>query len=178
MILLEFLMIREIVEGFYVKKKSYKKDKGTQIAVNVQNVYIDLENDAYVATNSLPNYFNEDLQLNYRDVVISDQVFLVQKLSQLVILGLYTGDSVFYDANFSEENTANLSGVLFCQRVDENNFKLAKSLSNVENEICETTGFIDFAKFLRTDNYAFNKQTQVEQIALTEKYQLKRKNQR
>jgi hypothetical protein len=158
---------REIVEAFYVKRK-VTKAKGTQIAANVQNVYIDLENDVYVATNSLPNYFNEDLQLNYRDVIISDQVFASTKTFTVNNHGLYTGDSVFYDASFSEENTANLSGYYFVQRVDENNFKLAKSSSNVENEIfIESTGFVDFAKLLRTDNYAFSKQTQVEpQLAL------------
>ena len=158
---------REIVEAFYARRK-VTKAKGTQIAANVQNVYIDLENNAYVATNSLPNYFNEDLQLNYRDIVLSDQVLASTKTFTVSNHGLFTGDSVFYDASFSEENTANLSGYYFAQRVDENNFKLAKSLSNIENNIfIEATGFVDFAKFLRIDNYAFQKQSEVKpQVAL------------
>ena len=65
---------REIVEAFYVKRK-ITKAKGTEIAANVQNVYVDLEGDVFVATNSLPNYFNEDLQLDYRDVILSGAFF-------------------------------------------------------------------------------------------------------
>ena len=157
---------REIVEAFYVKRR-VTKAKGTQIAANVQNVYIDFEEDVYVATNSLPNYFNEDLQLNYRDVIISG-VFSSTKTFTVNNHGLFTGDSVFYDDSFSEENGLNLSGYYFAQRIDENNFRLAKSLSNIENEIfIEATGFADFAKLIRVNNYIFGKQAEVQpQVAI------------
>ena len=157
---------REIVEAFYVKRK-VTKAKGTEIAANVQNVYIDLDENVYVATNSLPNYFNEDLRLNYRDVLLSG-VFSSTKTFTVNNHGLFTGDSVLYDASFSEENTLDLSGYYFVQRIDENNFKLAKSQSNVENQIfVEATGVAEFAKLLRTDNYAFSKQSEVKpQVAL------------
>ena len=157
---------REIVEAFYVKRK-ITKAKGTEIAANVQNVYIDLEGDAYVATNSLPNYFNEDLQLDYRDVVLSG-AFSSQKTITVENHGLYTGDALFYDASFSESNSLNITGNLFAYRVDENNFKLAKSLSNLETEnFIELTGFADYAKLVRPSNYRSGRQLEVKpQIAM------------
>tara|TARA_B100001094_G_scaffold231341_1_gene226124 strand:+ start:10610 stop:23908 length:13299 start_codon:yes stop_codon:yes gene_type:complete len=152
---------REITEAFYIKRK-VTKAKGTEIAANIQNTYIDLEGDVYIATNSLPNYFNADLQVNYRDVTLSG-TFSSTKTFTVSNHGLYSGDSVFYDSSFSEENTLDLSGYYFAFRIDENNFKLAKSTSNLTNLIfIEATGFADFAKLLRTDNYAFQKQTEVE----------------
>tara|TARA_B100000745_G_scaffold255686_1_gene178407 strand:- start:10143 stop:22226 length:12084 start_codon:yes stop_codon:yes gene_type:complete len=157
---------REIVEAFYVRRK-ITKAKGTEIAANVQNVYIDLEGDVFVATNSLPNYFNEDLQLDYRDVILSG-AFSNQKTITVANHGLYTGDSVVYDASFSESNSLNITGTLFAYRIDENNFKLAKSPSNLENQIfIEITGFADYAKLVRTSNYGVSNQLEVKpQIAM------------
>ena len=152
---------REIVEAFYVKRK-ITKVKGTEIAANVQNVYIDPEEDVYVATNSIPNYLNEDLKLDYKDVIIQDTALTNATLITVNNHGLFTGDSVLYDASFSDENTLNLSGYYFVQKVDDNSFRLAKSYSNIENGVfIEVTGFASFAKLIKPNNYQFGGQTEV-----------------
>ena len=54
------------------------------------------------------------------------EAFSNQKTITVENHGLYTGDSVVYDASFSESNSLNITGTLFAYRIDENNFKLAK----------------------------------------------------
>lgn len=160
---------REIVEAYYVKR-FITKAKNTEFIANVQNTYVDLENSVYVATNSLPNYFNDDLELNYRDVIIKG-TFVNSTIITSNKHGFYTGDAVWYDSSFSEENTLDLVGYYFIFKIDDDSFRLSKSRSNLESQFFVTfNGFADFAKLVRISNIGASNQ----QLKLSPQYAIRK----
>jgi len=158
---------REIVDAYYVKRR-ITKVKNSQIIANVQNTYVDNKNSIYVTSNSLPNYFNEDLNVKYRDVVLQGTYN-----SQTITIknhGLYTGDAVYYDPSYSNDNTLDLFGIYFVYRIDQDSFKLAKSRDRILSNSFETiTGNSSYSKLVRLDFVVNNTQGQLLPQSLVKK---------
>jgi len=142
---------RPITQAYYVKRR-ITKVTGSEIIANVQNTYIDNRNDVYVTSNSLPNYGNEFLDLKYRSVIISG-TFDNQQTIVAKNHGLYTGDAVYYDDSYTENNTLNLSAIYFAYRIDSDTFKLARSRNNLDSaDYVYLTGTTQYSKLVRLNN--------------------------
>ena len=139
---------RLVTQAYYVKRR-ITKAVGSEIIANVQNTYLDNRNDVYVTSNSLPNYNNEVLDLRYRSIILNgtfnDQQTIVFKNH-----GLYTGDAVYYDNSYTENNTLNLSAIYFAYRIDSDTFKLSRSRENLYSEnYVSLTGTTQYSKLVR-----------------------------
>jgi len=98
---------------------------------NVQNVYVDNNNDLIVTSNSLPNYLGQDLSVTDRSITFSGS-FTGEELN-IGSHGFYTGDAVFYSAG-SETNSLNIeSGIYFVKKINNTTIKLAYSRANIHN---------------------------------------------
>jgi len=118
---------------------------------NVQNIYYDENEDSiYVTSPSLPTYSNVPLNINDRSIEVifnglltpdnqsnlNDGTTLELKTSNNFPIrhGFFTGESVVFTP--LENNTLSLDkGVYFVKRIDETRIKLARSRSNIFNNI-------------------------------------------
>ena len=101
---------------------------------NIQNSYVDSEGAVYIASPSLPDYFNEDLDI--RDTVhYFSGVFINNTDITIPNHGLLTGEKVKYSSGGDDNKLDILEQEYFVKKVDINTIKLARSLSNVSNEI-------------------------------------------
>jgi len=128
-----------VSETFIVKKVVLKANStffpGTSIlSSNVQNVY-KLQQKTLVSAASIPSYYNQSLNSTDRSVTFSGSfsgdTFTITPNSDH---GFYTGDSVYYTPG-SSTNPLFAEGIYFVERVDSNQIKLAKSRSNIFNNI-------------------------------------------
>ncbi|MEY4431888.1 MAG: Synechococcus phage Bellamy, partial [Bacteroidota bacterium] len=102
---------------------------------NIQNVYTDKES-IYVASHSLPTYLGQSLDPNYRSVTFSGN--LNGEILTIPNHGFYTGDSVTYKSK-DEFNKLNISeGIYFVKKIDQNQIKLARSRTNIFNNVFVT----------------------------------------
>jgi len=120
----------------------------SNINTNVQNVY-KIKDRTLVASSSIPTYLNQKLDVFNRAVTISGtfaegtSTFTITSQSDH---GFYTGDAIYYTpqkitvSTFNDditiESTEILSslfdeGIYFIKRVDKNNVKFARSLSDI-----------------------------------------------
>ena len=114
---------------------------------NIQNTYVDFDRNVLVASPSIPNYFNGPLDFYDKKVTLtgsySGDTFTVLDVNDH---GYYTGDSVYYNSFdiISEDFLGNESisvskfpeinpGIFFVKRVNKNQFQLATSPSNINN---------------------------------------------
>ena len=116
-----------------------------EVTANVQNVYID-EGKNLVASPSLPSFAGFKLNPKLQKYtfggtyIAGDDTF---KITDRVDHNYYTGDAVYYtpekDADGNLLSSVGISeGLYFIKRIDENNIKLAKSTSNLYNNIFAT----------------------------------------
>jgi hypothetical protein len=141
---------RPIVQAYYVKR-TITKVTGSEIIANVQNTYVDNKDDVYVTSNSLPNYNNESLNLKYRSVILSGTF---NEVETIVVKnhGFYTGDAVYYDDTYTDNNSLDLSAIYFVYRIDDDTFKLSRSRNNLESEKYVTLkGTTSFSKLVRLE---------------------------
>ncbi len=124
--------------AFYKIKKGIAKANSinytnvNNISADVQNVYIDGE-DYYVASHSLPNYFNTPLNLKNISIPFSG-VFEGEELN----IGenpFYTGDAVYYSGNGENNKLSIPEGLYFIKKLNASKIKLATSRSNISNNI-------------------------------------------
>lgn len=110
----------------------------SSIAANVQNVYEGDEN-VYVASTSIPSYYNESLEVNDRGLTLTQNVqgFTINKLHH----GFLSGDVVIY--NF-EENCNHLGipkGAYYIKKNSTDSISLASSRANlVANLLIQFSG--------------------------------------
>jgi hypothetical protein len=131
------LNLKFLIERSIVKPKFTNFDYINQYSANVQNVYIPNSNEnagIFVASNSLPNYLNENIDIKNPDIVFSGtfggEILDLSSGNPNNYHGLYTGDSVIYkDTNTSDlrNNLGILSKVYYVEKVDNTRIKLANS---------------------------------------------------
>jgi hypothetical protein len=137
-----------------------------QYTSNVQNVYLEDEDSLYVASPSLPSYFNNSLKINDQSIIVQfngtylpDDENDLDKGTTINIgsHGFYTGDLISYIP--SENNNLGIStGFYFIKRISETEIKLSRSRVNIFNNIflslngsvANASAIIEFKRF--TDN--------------------------
>jgi YHYH protein len=115
----------------YVKSNKFKELE--IYSANVQNVYEDLNKNTYVASPSLPFYFDQPLDATSRGVVLSGS------FSGEIIFypdhGFLTGDVVLYNYPDNDSNLGLNKGTYYVKKIDRDNFSLSTSRSNLRAEI-------------------------------------------
>ena len=110
---------------------------------NVQNVYSKYDGDVLVASSSIPFYHDTPLNFYDRKVKLNGEytgeLFTVTRGH-----GFYTGDKVYYESYFlydTEYGFVNESkfpeinpGVFYVKRVNDTQFKIASSVTNLYND--------------------------------------------
>jgi hypothetical protein len=99
---------------------------------NVENIYLDYDENVYVSSSSLPSYSNYSLEI--KDFTLNVPAGDYTGLNQIdfpLPHGLFTGDSVIYRAINSENSITSL-GVYYIEKISNNSIKLARSLDNIE----------------------------------------------
>ena len=102
-------------------------------STNIQNSYLDDDNCVYIASPSIPDYLNEDLDIRDTKLYFSG-VFSNNTDVIIPNHGLLTGEKVKYVPGTGENKLDILEQEYFVKKVDINTIKLARSLSNVSNE--------------------------------------------
>ena len=114
---------------------------------NVQNAYIDDNDDLYISSPSLPAYFRQELKVKDRSITFSG-TYTDAEVIDIGFHGLYTGDSVVYIPG-SGTNKLNIdAGTYFVKRVSSNEVSLYRSRANIFNNVfIEITGTVTDNKF-------------------------------
>jgi len=112
----------------------------SNINSNIQNVYEDIKNNSiYVASPSIPNYFNNDLIISDRSILING----VQSNNQITFLNFQTipptpivhsfltGDVIEYSYGSTEQNLNVNEGLYYIKKINSNTIKLAKSREDI-----------------------------------------------
>ena len=108
---------------------------------NVQNVYAKYNGDVLVASSSIPFYHDSPLNFYDRKVKLNGE-YTGEEFTVTRGHGFYTGDKVYYESYFfpSEFGLVNESkfpeinpGVFYVKRVNNTQFKIASSLTNLYN---------------------------------------------
>lgn len=128
-----------VVERIIIKPKFSNFSSLNQYAANVQNVYVRTQDDIYVASNSLPNYLDESIDLKTTDIVFSGvfsgETFDLSSGNPNNYHGLYTGDSITYIDPFDTSNSLGiLSKTYYVQKLDDLKIKLSNSKSDLFNK--------------------------------------------
>ncbi len=100
---------------------------------NIQNSYLD-NSDVYIASPSIPSYFNDALDIRETDIKFSGSF---EKSTDITINnhGLITGDRVTY-VNGGDGNKLDIDeSEYFIKKENINTIKLSKSSANISNEI-------------------------------------------
>ena len=140
-----------ILEVYSVTKK-ITKVKDSIINANVQNTYIDYDNNVYVASAALPNYFNNNLDTKVNEVFVSGTFSSNSIFTSLSEHKFIDGESVVFLSLSSNNDIDILSFTYYVKVVDQTTFKLSASLSNLNNNIFESfTGIIESGKFVRKE---------------------------
>ncbi len=140
-----------IIDAYSVSKKIVKV-RDTIYNANVQNTYVDYDNNVYVASPSLPNYFNEPLNSVVKEVFVSGLFNSNTTFTTLSDHKFITGESVYF-ISVSEGNDIDIQNIrYFVKVVDEKSFRLSSSLPNLYNNIFVSfTGVIELGKFVSSE---------------------------
>ena len=129
----------------YTLERNIKKPKFTnfssvnEYAPNIQNVYLKDEDNVYVASNGIPNYLDENIDIKNTDIIFSGsfngETIDLSSGNPSNLHGLYSGDSVVYVKDYFD--VSNSLGILaktyYVKKVDETKIKLANSRSDLFN---------------------------------------------
>ncbi len=100
---------------------------------NIQNSYLD-DKDVYIASSSIPSYFNDALDIRETDISFSG-AFSDSTEITISNHGLITGDRVTY-VNGGDDNKLDIDeSEYFIKKIDINTIKLSKSSANIFNDI-------------------------------------------
>ena len=125
-------------DTYIIKRKILKCNSTTFNSVStinsdIQNVY-KLEEKTLISSPSIPRYYNQSLKASDRSITFSGsfsgEVF---RITQNKDHGFYTGDCVYYTPSSQESLFS--EGIYFVKRIDSNRISLAKSKSNIFNNI-------------------------------------------
>jgi len=144
------------VENQTLSVNSTKYSYLNKYFVNVQNIYSKNNNDLLVSSNSIPSFNNilinpYNRSLKFSGVTTNNAIKLLNTGDH----GYYTGDTIYYTPGTitttttdTDGNTISITspstfegveeGVFYIKRVDNLNIKLAKSSSNLFNDIFVT----------------------------------------
>ena len=118
-----------------------------KISANVQNAYIDLNDNLYISASSLPAYFKQDLKVKDRSITFSG-TYTDAEVIRIGDHGLYTGDSVVYIPGTGTNKLNIDAGVYFVKRISANEVSVYRSRANIFNNIfIEITGTVTDNKF-------------------------------
>ena len=139
--------------SFTVKRNILKPNVDTSISqysylenlyADVQNTYLNFDEDLLVSSSSLPNYYDSNLTFYDKKIELdgsySGETFTV---SEVTDHGYQTGDAVFYNKNITQDATFGFDiisgfdieeGTYFVERVNSTQFKLATSQANLYNQ--------------------------------------------
>jgi len=117
---------------------------------NVQNSYIDNDEDdlcVYIASSSIPDYLDEGLDIRQTDLTFTGS-FSESTDINIPNHGLINGEKIRYAAGEGENKLDLDEEEYFVKKIDENIFKIARSSSNVDNNIFVTfSGSVTNNKF-------------------------------
>ncbi len=100
---------------------------------NVQNVYLDYDNNIYVSSPSLPNYYDYPLDIKDFTLKIPARDYTnIEEIAFNTPHGKYTGDAVVYKP-INDDNKIIEFNVYYVKKIDDYTIKLARSLYNVYN---------------------------------------------
>jgi len=110
---------------------------------NVQNTYTKSDGDVLVASSSIPYYHDTPLNFYDRKVKLNGE-YTGETFTVTRGHGFYTGDKVYYESYFTNDPTYGFideskfpeidPGVFYVKRVNDSQFKIASSLTNLYND--------------------------------------------
>jgi hypothetical protein len=131
-----------------LKVNSINYPELSKYSTNVQNVYIDKEQNIFVNSQSLPNYIFEPLLINDRSVTFSGS-YIESEIINVISHRFYTGDAVVYVPGDNDNKLDLKKGIYFVYVVDQNNIKLARSRENIYTQnFVKVTGSVTNNKFV------------------------------
>ena len=133
------LNLKYAVERSVIKPKFSNFSSLNQYTANIQNVYLRNNEDIYIASNCLPNYLNENIDVKTTDIifsgVFSGETFDLSSGNLNNYHGLYSGDSVTYIDPFNVTNSLELlPKTYYVEKIDDYKVKLSNSRSDLFNK--------------------------------------------
>ena len=101
---------------------------------NIQNVYLDYNDNVYVYSNSFPTYY--DYPLEIKDFILKVPAGLYKQSEEIRFTsphGLFTGDAVIYRP-VNDSNKILELDVYYVKKINDTIIKLSRSLYNIYNE--------------------------------------------
>jgi len=103
---------------------------------NIQNVYEKIDDSSvYVTSPSIPNYFNDELNIADRSVLIngsqSNNQITFRLNQQILTHSFFTGDVVEYSYGDDGQNLDIAEGLYYVKKINSNIIKLAKSIEDI-----------------------------------------------
>ena len=138
--------------NFYTVRKDVKKVSTTnyseieKYSANVQNVYTDLNSNLYVASNSLPAYYNNPLSIIDRSIIFSGSFSGTE-----LVIGSHkfiTGDAIVYNPTDDSNKLDLFPGIYFVKVINGTTISLSRSLENIYTEnYISVSGTVSSNKF-------------------------------
>ena len=127
----------------------------SEYTTNVQNVYTDLNDSLYIASNSLPYYGETALNINDGTVTFSGSFSGIEL--NIGSHGLYSGDSIVYNPDDDLNRLDLPNGIYFVERVDDQTIRLSRSKDNIYSEnYISVSGTVTNNKFILFDFAKYN----------------------
>ena len=99
---------------------------------NIQNIYTDLKDSLYVASNSLPYYGQQPLEINDGTITFSGTYDEIQL--NIGTHGLYSGDAIVYNPESGANRLDLEKGIYFVKRISDQIISLARSRQNLYSD--------------------------------------------
>ncbi len=99
---------------------------------NIQNSYLDDSGNTYITSPSIPNYFNDALDIRETDILFSGNFDNSIEIN-IPNHGLLTGERVTYVAGDGDNKLDITESEYFVRKVDINTIKIARSSANIAN---------------------------------------------
>jgi hypothetical protein len=120
-------------------------------STNIQNVYAESQvtkDTIYVTSPSIPNYFEQPLNIKDRSATLSGS-FSGNQLT-LPNHGFYTGDAVVYRPSNSQNTIGIEEGTYFVQKVNDDTIRLSRSRANIYSNL-----FVTFSGTVTNDRLEY-----------------------
>ncbi len=103
---------------------------------NIQNVYEKIDDSSvYVTSPSIPNYFNDELNISDRSVLINgsqpNNEITFRLSGQILTHSFFTGDVVEYSYGDDGKNLNIDEGLYYVKKINSNSIKLARSREDI-----------------------------------------------
>ncbi len=103
---------------------------------NIQNSYLNDVGDTFIASPSIPNYFNDALDIRETDILFSGVFEEDEDAGTSINIpnhGLMTGERIIYVAGEGDNKLNITESEYFVKKVDINNIKISRSSANIAN---------------------------------------------